>query len=183
MDARIQQMLCKLKKKDISTYEHSVRVADLVQKYSMATNLGSEMTQRLIFCAALHDLGKLLLPKHILKKAGPLTDSEWKTVKEHPCFSSELIRRTFGRELVWESYIVMAHHERMDGHGYPAGLNGKEIPLESRIIAAADAIDVMTHGREYQKAMSADECRCEVLKCSGTQFDPKVAAVFVYDIL
>lgn len=183
MDARVQQMLFELKGKDVSSYEHSVRVAELVQKYSMATNLDAEIAQRLVLCAKLHDLGKLILPRRILKKAGSLTDSEWAAVKEHPRFGCELIRQTFGRELLRESHIVMTHHERMDGHGYPTGLNDKEIPIEARIIAVADAVDVMMHGRKYRKPIFADECKCEVLKCSGTQFDPEVAAVFVHDIL
>lgn len=183
MDTQVQRMLCELKRKDISSYEHSIRVADLVQKYSMAANLSYEMASRLVLCAELHDIGKLILPRRILKKASVLTDSEWTAVKEHPRFGSELIRQTFGYELLWASCIIMAHHERIDGCGYPAGLHSKEIPIEARIIAVADAVDVMMHGRKYQKAMPASECRSEVLKCSGTQFDPEVATVFVHDIL
>lgn len=183
MDTRVQQMLFELKGKDIGSYEHSVRVAELVQKYSMAVNLNTETTKRLVLCAKLHDLGKLILPRRILKKASSLTDSEWAAVKEHPRFGCELIRQAFGRELLQESHIIMTHHERMDGHGYPRGLNDKEIPMEARIIAVADAVDVMMYGRKYQKPVSAEECKCEVLKCSGTQFDPEVAAVFVHEIL
>ena len=125
MDAQVQKLLDELKKKDKSTYEHSIRVSDLIHKYSMATNLGIELAQRLIFCAELHDIGKLILPNRILKKAGPLTDSEWKAVREHPRLGSELIRQTFGCERLWESCVVMTHHERMDGHGYPSGLQGE----------------------------------------------------------
>lgn len=183
MDAQVQKLLGELKKKDKSTYEHSVRVADLIHKYSMATNLGIELTQRLIFCAELHDIGKLILPNRILKKAGPLTDSEWEAVREHPRLGSELIRQTFGCEYLWESCIVMTHHERMDGHGYPSGLHGEEIPLEARIIAVADAVDVMLHGRQYQIPMSSEECKCEVLRCSGAQFDPEIATVFIHEII
>lgn len=173
----------RIEEKDKSTYEHSFRVADLIHKYSAATNLGIELTQRLIFCAELHDIGKLILPNRILKKAGPLTDSEWKAVKEHPRLGSELIRQTFGCERLWESCIVMTHHERMDGHGYPSGLQGEEIPLEARIIAVADAVDVMLHGREYQRPMSSEECKREVLRCSGAQFDPEPVAVFTHEII
>lgn len=118
-----------------------------------------------------------------MKKAGPLTDSEWEAVREHPRLGSELIRQTFGCEHLWESCIVMTHHERMDGHGYPSGLHGEEIPLEARIIAVADAVDVMLHGRQYQIPMSSEECKCEVLRCSGAQFDPEIATVFIHEII
>lgn len=131
MDTQVQKLLGELKKKDKSTYEHSFRVADLIHKYSAATNLGIELTQRLIFCAELHDIGKLILPNRILKKAGPLTDSEWKAVKEHPRLGSELIRQTFGCERLWESCIVMTHHERMDGHGYPVWTAGRRNSIGS----------------------------------------------------
>ena len=77
----------------------------------------------------------------------------------------------------------MTHHERMDGHGYPSGLRGEEIPLEARIIAVADAVDVMLHGRQYQIPMSSEECKCEVLRCSGAQFDPEIATVFIHEII
>lgn len=183
MDTQIWQILYKLKEKDMSTYKHSIRVTDLVQKYSMAANLMDEMTQRLIFCSKLHDIGKLILPANILKKSGALTDSEWKAVREHPRFGSELILREFGCEHSWEASIVKAHHERIDGHGYPSGLTDKDIPVEARIISVADAIDVMMHGRRYQKPVSSQECKYEVLKCSGTQFDPEIANVFVHEIL
>lgn len=183
MDSQVQGLLEELKNKDLSTYQHSVRVEDLVGRYSKTMNLGAEMSRRLNFCAKFHDIGKLILPARILKKPDTLTDAEWTAMKEHPRFGSELIRRVFGPAFLKESRIVLAHHERADGSGYPNKLHRNEIPLESKIIAVADAVDVMLHGRSYQKSMSIYECKCEVLRFSGTQFDPEVAVSFVEKVL
>jgi HD-GYP domain-containing protein (c-di-GMP phosphodiesterase class II) len=120
----------------------------------------------------LHDVGKLGIPKKILVKDGPLTESEWALIKTHPAIGLAILRRAgqFKRELLG----VLYHHERMDGSGYPHGLIGDAIPIEARVVAVADTYDVLISDRPYRKARAADEARRVVEREAGSHLDPRV---------
>src|SRR5213076_3318543 len=124
----------------------------------------------------LHDVGKLAVPEEILRKPGPLTDEERRVLERHPQVGYRMLE-SLGVDPIAD--WVLHHHERWDGHGYPDGLAGDEIPLGARIIFAADAFDAMTSDRLYRAALSFDEAVAEVARCAGTQFDPDVVAAFV----
>jgi two-component system cell cycle response regulator len=123
--------------------------------------------------ARLHDIGKLAVPDAILNKPGPLDEEEFRIVKTHPVVGATLLN-SWG--LAGPATIVLQHHERLDGSGYPAGLRGDEICIESRIVHAADAYVAMIEDRRYRKAMMHDEALAELARHSGTQFDPDVVA-------
>ncbi|RPH36866.1 MAG: HD-GYP domain-containing protein [Chloroflexi bacterium] len=132
---------------------------------------------RIRIAALLHDLGKLALPGEILDKPSPLTDVEWQVVGEHPRIGQVILEQaTSMREAV---PIVLHHHERFDGTGYPHGLRGEEIPLGARIVAVADAYHAMVHERPYKAALTHDQALHELRRHASTQFDPTVVEVFI----
>lgn len=125
--------------------------------------------------ALLHDLGKVGIPEDILQKRGPLTHEEMEIIKYHPLIGFAMIEEfSF---LQGAAEIVLFHHERFDGTGYPFGLQGEEIPLSARLFSLADAIDVITSDRPYRRSRSFEEALEEVKLCSGSQFDPRLVEV------
>ena len=126
--------------------------------------------------AVLHDLGKVEVPHEVLRKPGPLSEDEWELMRRHPQTGAEMLKDAGLHE---EHEIVIAHHERPDGRGYPHGLSGDEIPLEARILSVADAYEAMTSDRPYRKALADIEAREELLAGSGSQFDPIVVRRFL----
>jgi HD-GYP domain-containing protein (c-di-GMP phosphodiesterase class II) len=127
--------------------------------------------------AVLHDVGKIAVPESILNKPGKLTDPEFKLIQEHPVRGEAILSPVI--ELKQIGRIVRAHHERYDGTGYPDKLKGREIPLGARIMAIADTYDSITSERPYRKAASHRYAVKEIIKCSGTQFDPEVVEAFL----
>jgi HD-GYP domain-containing protein (c-di-GMP phosphodiesterase class II) len=141
-----------------------------------------EREQDLIHTAALlHDIGKFILPDSVLFADRKLTDEEWELIKLHPEQGAKLVERIEGYGPVAE--IVMHHHERFSGGGYPAGIAGTEIPLGSRIISAADTYDVMTSRDSYRRPVSSEAALAELRRVAGTQLDPQVVEVFERMIL
>jgi HD-GYP domain-containing protein (c-di-GMP phosphodiesterase class II) len=124
----------------------------------------------------LHDIGKIGVPNAVLQKPGTLGASEMAHVRTHPEIGAEVLG---GHGLEDLRSWVVAHHERPDGKGYPAGLHGDEIPLEAKIIAVADAYQAMTADRVYRPGIGGKAARVELLRCAGTQFDPRVIAAFM----
>jgi HD-GYP domain-containing protein (c-di-GMP phosphodiesterase class II) len=125
----------------------------------------------------LHDLGKIIIPNHILHKMSGLTDSETKIVQRHPILSSEILAPIgiFGQEIV----IIRHHHENYDGTGYPNGLVGKNIPIGSRILAVANTFDAITSSKPWcAECKSADDALGEIVSLAGSQFDPEVVEAF-----
>ncbi len=159
------------------TKGHSERVAELSAKIAEAMDLPSEEIKKVYWAGILHDVGKIFVLQEIINKPGKLTDEEFEIIKQHPVKSYELVREIKGMEEI--AKIVRHHHERWDGKGYPDGLKGEEIPLEARIIAVADAYDAMTSERPYRSALTPPEALEEIMKESGTQFDPQVVNAFV----
>ena len=177
----LSTVLQTLSMRDAMTARHSAAVA----RYSreVASMLGlDEREQDLIHTAALlHDIGKFILPDSILFADRKLTDEEWQLIKLHPEQGARLVERIEGYGPVAE--IVMHHHERFSGGGYPAGIAGEQIPLGSRIIAAADTYDVMTSRDSYRRPVSSEAALAELRRVAGTQLDPQVVAVFERMIL
>jgi HD domain len=164
---------------DQYTADHSRSVVELV--HATADELGFERSRRqeLEFAALLHDVGKIAIPKEILHKPAALTDSEFEVMKTHTIEGQFMLDRVGGL-LGRVGEIVRSCHERWDGTGYPDALRGEEIPLESRIVFAADAFNAMTTNRPYRNAMSQADAVAELRAGAGTQFDPAVVEALCF---
>jgi diguanylate cyclase (GGDEF)-like protein len=164
---------------DVYTGRHSYVVAQLSARVAGLLGLAAEEVELVRLAGSLHDLGKLAIPEEILRKPGPLNESELLVLRRHPQIGFRILR-SLGVEPV--STWVLHHHERWDGRGYPHGLGGEEIPLGSRILFVADAYDAMTSDRIYQEHVAHEDAVAELERCAGTQFDPQVVAVFVNSV-
>jgi hypothetical protein len=160
--------------KDLYTGGHTERVAAVAEGLARRLGFRDEELEAIEIGALLHDIGKIGVPGHVLRKAGPLTDDEWELVRTHPLISdyilSELDLHPFIRQCARSS------HERIDGRGYPDGLSGEDIPLPARIVFVADALDALTSTRPYRPARSMLAALAEIRKHGGTQFCPRVVA-------
>jgi len=163
--------------KDRYTYGHLERVVIFCQMMAEYLGLSEHERKVLRYAAYLHDLGKVETPKEILNKTMPLSEEEWNILKQHP-ESGVLILRPV-EELSEVIPVILHHHERYDGTGYPHGLKGDEIPYLARILSIADSFDTMTSNRPYQLRCSYDEAVKELERCSGSQFDPEIVQAFV----
>lgn len=159
---------------------HRGRPSDMIA--SLATGIGLEMglpadeIERIRIAALLHDLGKLAVPPEILDKPDKLTDGEWQAIGEHPRIGQVILEQASSlREAI---PVVLHHHERFNGGGYPHGLRGSEIPIGARIVAVADAYHAMVHDRPYKRALSHAGALGELRRNAGTQFDPQVVEIF-----
>jgi len=167
--------------KDAYTGNHSNRVMRNAIRLAEKLRLTNRQKEILRYASLLHDIGKISIDTSILTKPGPLTDEEWKQIVKHPVVGSTIIKKIgFLDDLI---PVVMYHHERYEGGGYPdSDMKGKEIPLEARILAVVDAYEAMTADRPYRKALSKQEAIKELKGCAGTQFDPEIVSIFL-DIL
>ena len=157
--------------RDSGTAAHSQRVGQIAQTVAKELGLSDARVERVRLAGILHDIGKVGVPDSILCKAGPLDEGEWEEMRKHP----EIGARILGtRELVDIREWVLCSHERPDGNGYPRGLQGDEIPLEARILAAADAFEAMANDRIYRPGIGETAAREELRANAGTQFDPEV---------
>ncbi len=161
---------------DPYTKGHSENVASMAAQ--IAENLGwaREKISRVYWAGLIHDIGKIFVPPSILCKPGKLTESEFETIKKHPEWGAEILRTSEGLEDIVE--FVNHHHERWDGRGYPDGLKADEIPVISRIISVVDAFDAMTSDRPYRPSVNKEIAISEIVKNSGTQFDPAIVKAF-----
>ena len=173
----INTVMQTLSMRDAMTARHSAAVARYAREVARMLGL-SEREQELIHTAGLfHDIGKFIFPDTILNAARKLTPDEWVTVRLHPEQGARLVRRIEGYGPVAD--IVISHHERVDGEGYPYGLSGDAIPLGSRILAAADTYDVMTARDSYRSPVSSQAALDELRRVSGSQLDATVVDIFV----
>lgn len=163
--------------KDKYTHGHSMRVTLYSLALAKTLNLPEDLLEEIETAGLLHDIGKIAIPEKILLKPGKLTDEEYEVIKTHPELGKRFVDSIEKLSLI--SNWLKSHHERYDGKGYPDGLVGEDIPISSRIIAIADTYDAMTSSRSYRRALSHDEAMAEIQRCSGSQFDPKLAELFV----
>jgi putative nucleotidyltransferase with HDIG domain len=177
----LSTVLQTLSMRDAMTARHSAAVARYSREVAGMLGL-DEREQDLIHTAALlHDIGKFILPDSVLFANRKLTDEEWELIKLHPEQGAKLVERIEGYGPVAE--IVLHHHERYAGGGYPAGIGGEEIPLGARILSVADTYDVMTSRDSYRRPVSREAALAELRRVAGTQLDPRVVEVFERVIL
>jgi len=154
----------------------SAMIASIVVDMARRLQLPDAEVDRIRIAALLHDVGKVAVSNEILDKPAPLTSKEWRTVVQHPRIGQVILEHASAlRDAV---PIILHHHERFGGHGYPYGLRATEIPLGARIVAIADAYDAMTRDRPYQRAISHDAAIIELREHAGTQFDPELVTLF-----
>jgi putative nucleotidyltransferase with HDIG domain len=173
----VRSLVTALEAKDLYTRGHSERVARYSRAIAQALGMSKAQIERIEIAALMHDIGKVGIGKGILSKPGKLTAEEVREIRSHPATGMTILSDL--RVLSDLSRIVVAHHERWDGSGYPNGLSGEAIPFESRILAVADAYDAMTSDRPYRSALSRVEAVDEVRRGSGIQFDSTVVAAFM----
>jgi diguanylate cyclase (GGDEF)-like protein len=154
----------------------SALIASIVVAMAASLDLPDAEVDRIRVAALLHDVGKIAVPQEILDKPAALTSTEWRSVVQHPRIGQVILEQAAA--LKDAVPIILHHHERYAGHGYPFGLRGNDIPLGARIVAIADAYDAMIHDRPYKRAMSHDMAIMELRRHSGTQFDPQLVTLF-----
>lgn len=168
----IAALVAAVEARDENTKGHNMRVAELSLAIGHELGLPTHSLRVLARAGMLHDVGKIGIPDAVLSKPGALDDEEWKIIKRHPELGVEILKRL--PTLRHEAEVVAAHHERIDGSGYPAALKGAEIPLEARIVAVADTYDVLVSDRPYRKARGRAEAIRIVREESGTHLDRAV---------
>lgn len=156
---------------DADLAEHGRRTGRLAGDIAEVMNLDTESIADLDQAAFLHDIGKLFIPRTILDKPGPLDTNEWAELRHHPRMGYQLVAGEVSDKV---ARIVLTHHERFDGTGYPQGLTGRQVPIEAQILQVADAFDAITSDRPYQPALPVAYALNEMRRCSGSQFDPDV---------
>ena len=178
-DGTLEALVSALDARDRETKGHSLRVARYMMEiaYHLGIKPGTEEWIDMQRGGLLHDIGKIGVSDTILHKPGPLTEDEWVDMRRHPRIGYDMIKEI--GFLSGAANIVLAHHERFDGKGYPNGLQSDEIPLGARIFVLADTFDAMTSDRPYRKALSPEVSREEIIRCSGTQFDPRCVQAFL----
>lgn len=174
--AAVETMADVVDRRDPYTFQHSKSVAEHSVRIARTLGLPDREVELIRIAARVHDLGKIAIPDEILHKQGRLTEAEFELMKKHPETGAEILAKfpeyRRGREL------VLAHHERIDGLGYPRGLVGAAIALGARVIAVADSWDAMTSDRPYRKALDVKVALGELLRGRGTQWDPAVVDAF-----
>jgi HD-GYP domain-containing protein (c-di-GMP phosphodiesterase class II) len=162
--------------RDRYTGGHSARVANYVRGITVQMGIAENEAENIVLAASLHDIGKIGVPDHVLLKPGKLTEEEFEWIRKHPEFGWMAVRNVEGFQDA--ALLLLHHHERLDGKGYPGGLKGSAIPLGARMIAVADSFDALTTNRPYRAGRSADEALHEIRRCAGPQFDPEVVNAF-----
>jgi polar amino acid transport system substrate-binding protein len=166
---------------DEYTRGHSERVALWSVELAKALGVDSEGQRQIYFASLMHDIGKIFVPQAVLNKVSHLTEDEYSLIQSHSVKSAELINKVEGMENF--ANIVLHHHEKYDGSGYPDGLKGKAIPYFSRIISVADSYDAMTSNRSYRNLLSKEYAINELLRCKGSQFDPALIDPFIEKVI
>ena len=167
--------------RDSYTGGHSSRVAGYSRAIGLHLGLPDSELDNVVMAALMHDIGKVGVPDHVLLKPGRLTEDEMAQIRKHPELGWMALKNI--DEFKSVSMIVLHHHERMDGQGYPGHLRGDAIPLGSRIVAVADSYDALTTDRPYRPARSRQQAIDEMLSCVESQFDPRVLAAFLDSLM
>lgn len=163
---------------DSDTGEHIWRMAAYSKIIAKELGFSEDEARMIELAAPLHDTGKIGTPDSILKAPRKLTDTEWKTMKEHASIGGYILSTSKHPVFKMASEIAMSHHEKYDGRGYPDGLYGEEIPLAARIVAVADVFDALTSKRPYKEPWPIEKARVEISNGAGTSFDPQVVHAF-----
>jgi len=171
----VQALVAAVEAKDPYTRAHSATVATYAEEFARRLGLPTAQIDTIRAAALLHDVGKIGVPDAILTKPGPLTDAEYDVVKQHPETALAILGHI--SLLAAERPLILHHHERYEGGGYPDGIAGEDIPIGARVLAVADAIDAMFSPRSYKPAFDVDRVRNELQSCAGKQFDPDVTKV------
>ena len=172
--AHLHGLVAMIDAQHLQTHDHSVNVATYAAALGLALGLDTSRIVRLRRAAMLHDIGKIGVRSAILEKPATLTDGEYAEIREHAALGGTMLAHAGLRD---EAAWVRAHHERVDGGGYPDGLTLREIPLEARILFVADAFEAMTSDRPYRAGLAVDVAVHELRRCAGSQFDPLVVEV------
>lgn len=173
----VEGFVAALEKKDLYTADHSRRVAELSRRVAEKMLLDRQECGKIHMAAYVHDIGKIAVPDSILNKSERLTGPEWEIMKKHPEMGADILKEFPAMRSLSE--LVLCHHERVDGGGYPNGLKGEEIPLGSRIIAVCDSVDAMKSLRAYRAPFSDTVCRAEIEKNIGRMYDGAVAGLIL----
>jgi diguanylate cyclase (GGDEF)-like protein/PAS domain S-box-containing protein len=173
----VQSLLAALAERDYITEGHARRLEDLCRAIGEKIDLSSHQLTDLALLAQVHDLGKVGIPDQILYKPGPLNEDEWEVMRGHPEKGYRIASAS--PDLAGVADLILKHHERWDGSGYPLGLKGKEIPVECRIMTIIDAFDAMTNKRPYNEVKTRQEALEEIKQGSGSQFDPELVKIFL----
>ncbi|MCM8807428.1 MAG: HD-GYP domain-containing protein [Candidatus Omnitrophica bacterium] len=171
----IKMIIKALEEKDLYLKGHSEKVKKYALLIGKKIGLDEFQLEQLSDLTTLHDTGKLLIDEKILNKPGTLDNKEWEIIKKHPETGAKIVSQI--RRFKNGISIIKHHHERVNGKGYPNGINGSKIPLLAKIVSVADAIDAMLSPRPYRKPLSIEEVKQELIKNSGTQFDPQIVKV------
>lgn len=172
----VKTFMIALKVKDNVSEGHTTRMEQLAVMVGEVLMLHQDQLDRLILLTKFHDIGKIGIPDSILKKPDKLTEDEWKVMKTHSAIGERIAMES--AEIKEIAPLILHHHEKWDGSGYPSGLANKDIPIECRILSIVDSFDAMTNDRPYSKARGAAEAIKEIVACSGTHYDPKLVGIF-----
>jgi len=175
LEQTIQAIALTIEKRDPYTAGHQLRVAELAVAIARELGLPQEQIEGLRLGGMIHDLGKIYLPAEILSRPGRLTETEFALVKTHSDVGGQIMRQV---EFPWPVMeMILQHHERLDGSGYPKGLRGDQIILEARILAVADVVEAMASHRPYRAALGIEKALDEIRRGSGTVYDAELASV------
>ncbi|MEI8200901.1 MAG: PAS domain S-box protein [Eubacteriales bacterium] len=177
----IIQILNTLYEKSSREQLHSIRVSEICEAISTRMNFNKDDIAQIKLAGLLHDIGKIEIDKKLLNEPNSLNKAEWEQIRRHPEIGYRILSST--KEFSKTADYVLEHQERWDGKGYPRGLKGEEISIQARIVAVADSYDAMTTNRIYGKALTEEDAVKEIKRCSGTQFDPRIARVLIESVL
>ena len=173
----VNAMVTLVETRDPYTAGHQKRVAKLSVEIAKQMNLSSEQINCLYLSALLHDIGKIVIPSEILNRPGQLTEAEYKIIKSHPEIGYDILKSI---PFPWPvAKIVLQHHERLDGSGYPAGLKREQILIESKILAVADVVEAISSNRPYRPSRGIEKALEEIVKNKGKLYDEKVVEICV----
>lgn len=176
-ESLLSTLVKKMEDRYLKQGQHTENLLKSARELASNLSLPEHQLEEIALLAHLHDIGKVSVPDEILKKTSALTSEEWELMEQHPEVGYHIARSI--NSLASIADAVLSHHERWDGSGYPRGLKGETIPMLSRILAIADAYDVMVNGRQYKPAMTRQEALDEIKRCAGTQFDPTLVDLFI----